>query len=97
MYSKRERTGRRDHPQRLALPLNDSTPVYGAFDGTAAPIQHVRVDHRRPHVAVAEQLLHSTYVVPIFDQVRGEAMAECVTGGGLRYPGPSHLLAYGPL
>jgi hypothetical protein len=72
-------------------------PVDRAFDGSATPVENVCVDHRSPHVAVAQQLLHRAYVVAVFDQVRGEAMAERVTGGGLRYPCPAHSLAYSPL
>ena len=63
MHSKRERTGRRDHPQRLARPLFDSIPIQRTFHGPPTPIQHMRVDHRSPHIAVAEQLLHGPYIV----------------------------------
>src|SRR4029450_6571168 len=38
------------------------------LDGTPAPVRDVRVDHRRVHVAVAEQLLDSAYVVAGLEQ-----------------------------
>jgi len=36
--------------------------------------------HRRPHVRVAEELLHGADVVPGFEEVRGEGVAERVAG-----------------
>src|ERR1019366_639557 len=44
----------------------------------AASIQDVRVDHRRPHVAVPEQLLNGPDVVAVLEQVRRKRMPESV-------------------
>ena len=73
-------------PLRHVAPLNDSSPVYWAFHCSTTSIEHMRVDHRRPNVAVAEQLLHRAYVVAFLDQVSREAMSECVTVPGLAIP-----------
>ena len=39
--------------------IADSTeqPIRRAFHATATTVEHVGVDHRRPHVSVPEQLL----------------------------------------
>ena len=47
----------------------------------------MRVDHRRRHVRVAEQLLHRADVVAGFQQVRREAVPQRVAAEGPRYPG----------
>jgi hypothetical protein len=36
---------------------------------TVPPIQHVRVDHRRAHIAMAEQLLNRPNVIARFEKV----------------------------
>jgi len=41
-----------------------------------AAVQHVRVDHRRVHVRVAEQLLDRADVLPALQQVRRERMPQ---------------------
>ena len=41
-------------------------------------LQHVRVDHRRAHLAVAEQFLHRADVGARLQQVRGEAVTQRV-------------------
>jgi len=38
-----------------------------------------RVDHRRVHILVPEQLLHGPNVAPVLEQMRREGVAECVT------------------
>jgi hypothetical protein len=43
-----------------------------------ASIQDVRVDHRRPHVAVPEQLLNGPDIVAVLEQVRRKRMPESV-------------------
>ena len=42
--------------------------------------QHVGVDHRRRDVAVAQQILDRANIVSALEQVRGEGVAEAVTG-----------------
>jgi len=50
--------------------------IRGAGHASWASVEHMRVDHRGLHVAVAEQLLDRTDVRAPFQQVRGKAMAE---------------------
>jgi len=71
--------------------------VEGTDDATPAPVEHVRVDHRRAHIGVAEQLLHRTDVVPRLEQVCSERMAQRVRRGGLGDAGVPHCLAHGAL
>ena len=56
--------------------------IRGAGHASWASVEHMRVDHRGLHVAVAEQLLDRTDVRAPFQQVRGKAMAE---GMGARW------------
>jgi len=58
---------------------SSSFPIQGAADGDAA-VEDVGVDHCRADVLVAEQFLDGADVVPVQQQVRGEAMAEGVAG-----------------
>ena len=51
-----------------------------------AAIEHVCVDHRGLHVAVAEQLLDRTDVGASLQQVRGKAMAKGMAACWLAYP-----------
>ena len=46
-----------------------------------AAVKHVRVDHRWAHSTVPEQLLDHPNVVPGFEDVRGERVAERMAGG----------------
>src|SRR5262245_38176860 len=57
--------------------------VAGAEDAERASLQHVRVDHRRRDVAVAEQLLHRPDVLPVLEEVRGEGVTERMGARGL--------------
>ena len=48
---------------------------------TQAPaVRNVGVDHGRLDVLVPEELLHGADVVPGLEEVRGEGVAEAVTG-----------------
>jgi len=40
----------------------------------------MRVDHRRSHILVSKELLHSTDVVSIFEKMGGKGVPKCVTG-----------------
>ena len=51
---------------------------------TAGAIQHVRVDHRRRHIRVTEQLLDRPDVVPVLEKVRREGVPERVASHSLR-------------
>ena len=50
-------------------------------DGAEALVADVGVPLRRGHVGVAEQLLHRAQVGPAIEQVRGEAVTQCVGMG----------------
>ena len=49
-----------------------SQPVQRARHPAPALVQHIRVDHRRADIGMAQQLLHGTDVLPSLQQVRGE-------------------------
>ena len=48
-------------------------------DAGRTAIQHMRVDHCRIHVAMAEQFLNRADVLPALEQVRGKRMPQCVS------------------
>ena len=54
--------------------------VRRAADAAAAPVQHVGVDHRCFHIAVAKQFLDCANIVAIGQQVRRKGMPERVAG-----------------
>ena len=45
------------------------------MDPTAATIQYVRVNHRRPNVLVAQELLYGPDVVTVLQKMGGVGMA----------------------
>jgi hypothetical protein len=61
----------------------NSKQIHRASNTLAAAIQDVSVDHRRAHVFVTEKFLNSSYIVPVFQQVRGEAVTERMAATGL--------------
>jgi hypothetical protein len=52
-------------------------------------LQHVRVDHRRAHVPVPEQLLNGTDVVAVLEQMRRERVPQRMGSGALGEPRPA--------
>ena len=52
------------------------TKIGGAWHSTSAAIQHLRVNHRRPSIAVAKEFLHRADVVAHCDQVGGERLSK---------------------
>ena len=62
-----------------------------------AAIQHVRVDHRRLHAAVAKQLLDRPNIVPLREQMGRERVTKGVAAHGPGDPGVEHRLADGAL
>jgi len=48
------------------------------LNASATAIQNMRVDHRRADIAVPQQLLYGPDIVSIFQQMRGERMAQGV-------------------
>jgi hypothetical protein len=63
----------------------------GEVQGAARPreVGCARVEHRRAHVGVAEQLLHRSDVASALDQESGERVVERVADRGLRDAGPA--------
>jgi hypothetical protein len=55
-----------------------SRPVGRADDRGGSAVQYVRVDHRRPHVRVAQQLPDRSDVVAVFEQVCRERVTKTV-------------------
>jgi len=51
-------------------------------DTFATPVQHMRVNHRRVDVLMAQQFLNRPDVVAIFKQMRGKRMAQRVPNVG---------------
>ena len=47
----------------------ESQHVHRTSDTQTASIQDMRVDHRRSHILVSEELLHNTDVVSIFEKM----------------------------
>ena len=47
-------------------------PIQRTLDAESAPVQHVRVDHRRGDIRVLEEFLHGADVRAGFEEVRGE-------------------------
>ena len=85
--------------QRRMLPFLEA--IQRAFHPAAALPQHVRVDHRRGHVVVPQQLLDRPNVRPALKGVGGEAVPERVRAGALgdpraRYRRPNRLLGSSP-
>jgi len=75
--------------------------IQWAVHGQWPSIQHVRIDHRRSHILVPEQLLEGTDVVASFEEVGGKAMAEGMAGSAFldagQLGGFSHRLLDGAL
>jgi hypothetical protein len=71
--------------------------VEWAAHAESASVQHVRVDHRSCHVAVAEQLLDGADVVAALQKVGRERVPKAVAGGGLREVRAERGRAHGPL
>ena len=60
--------------------------VQRAADGGLSLAEEVGVNHRRPHVSVAEELLHEADVVAAFEQVDGKGVAQGLWGDTLGDP-----------
>ena len=52
-------------------------PVQRTHHPTRPPIQHMRVDHRRAHIIVPQQLLDGPDITPTLQQMRREAVPGC--------------------
>ena len=71
--------------------------IEGAADGQSRFVQHMSVNHRRRNVLVAEEFLHSTDVVAVFEQMCGEAVPERVATRSLRNADASDRQFHGVL
>src|SRR6476619_4127087 len=84
---------KRNHTARLSMQHNKISTlqlVRWTPHPYPIPVQHVRVDHRRTHVRMAEELLNRPDVVAVLQEVRREGMAEGVAGRVLRNPGGAY-------
>ena len=72
-----------------------SHPVQGTADTRRPSMKDMGVDHRRFHVAMAQQFLNCSNVRAAFKQVCGKGMPECVAGGPLGEPGLRHGVSDG--
>ena len=54
---------------------HNSKPIQRTGDATPALVEHMRIDHGRRHIRMAEQLLHRANVVTAFKQVGRKRMA----------------------
>jgi hypothetical protein len=74
-----------------------SEPIRRTPHSQPSPVQHMRVNHRRTHIAMAEQLLHRPNVVAVFQEMGRERMPKRMAAHTLRNPRPSHGLSNSPL
>jgi hypothetical protein len=58
-------------------------------------MKHMRIDHRRFDIAMAQQLLNRSNVRSAFKQVRGKGMPEGVACGPFGEPGLRHGVSDG--
>jgi len=71
--------------------------IQWAAHGEAAAIKDVSVNHGSLHIRVAEEFLHSPDIIPGFEEVGGERVAERMAGGVFGNTGSAHSLFEGPL
>jgi len=67
------RSGPRGYAAKLAR--NHSQPVHRTLHAERASVHHVQINHRRPDAPMAEEFLYCANVVPIFEEMRGEAVS----------------------
>ena len=60
--------------------------VHRALHAPAATVEDMSVDHGGLHALVPEELLHRPDVVAVYQQVRGEGVAQSVAGRQLHQP-----------
>src|SRR5260370_37526909 len=60
--------------KHLAGPAGAAQEVCRAHDTTTAPVEHMGVYHRRPGVAMSEEFLDGTDVIPRFEAMGGKGM-----------------------
>ena len=57
--------------------------VQRATHSPSPAVEHMRVDHRRPHVFMSQKFLHGADIVTIFEQVSRKRMPECMATSAL--------------
>src|SRR5450631_3707395 len=67
----------------VAVTYPCKSPIQRTHHAPAALVQHMRVDHRRGNIGMAEQLLHGADVVTTLQQMRGKSRAQGVRCGKL--------------
>ena len=63
--------------------LRSRSSIQRPLDSSSSSIEHIRIDHGRAHIFVAQQVLHSANIVTVFEKMCSEAMSQGVTTGGL--------------
>ena len=81
----------------MAAGRSASPRVRRAPDPATTAVQYVRVDHRRAHILVPEELLHRADVIAVFEEVRREGVPETVTGRPLREQCANACIMHGTL
>lgn len=71
-----------------------SEVIGGAADPPTPTIQDMRVDHRGAHIPMPEQFLDRPDVIAVFQQMRGERMAEAMAACGFGDAGLEDRLFY---
>lgn len=56
-------------------------PIGWAADSPAAPVEHMGVDHRRADVPVPQKFLDRPDLLAVFQEMRGQGMAQGVRAG----------------
>jgi len=81
----------------LRIRSQDSDCIHRTLNPPSTWVQDVGVNHGRLNVFVTKQFLNRSNVVPLFEQVCSEGVAEGVAGGTLRKPHLSHRILDGAL
>lgn len=64
--------------------------VNGADDRARTVTDDMKIDFRRPNIAVPEQRLHELYVIACFDQTRGEGVPKSMRPSPALNAGPAN-------
>jgi hypothetical protein len=70
--------------RRTSASARRAEPIRRAPHRVPSPVQHVRVNHRRRHMPMPQQLLIRADVVPVLEQVGGERVPQRMAGDTLR-------------
>jgi len=73
----------------LRLWTLDFRPIQRAPKSQSRPVHHVRIDLRRRHIHMPEQILDAADIRPALQQVRGETVPQRMGRHPLVEPGPA--------